>query len=173
MVRVLCFSDFPPRLPFDKKVEGVFFLERVNGQRLLFFLRHKFSDCEHSVPFHYGKADIASKSPGNRKIQRTQTLSSSYAEKAGTQKMSSPSAEIILMEYGLTPREIEVAKMLCSNRNTTKEISQSLNISVNTAATHIKHIYEKCAVNSKFSLYRLINDEITQSGDERSEGKIT
>lgn len=66
MVRVLCFSDFPPRLPFDKKVEGVFFLERVNGQRLLFFLRHKFSDCEHSVPFHYGKADIASKSPGNR-----------------------------------------------------------------------------------------------------------
>lgn len=77
------------------------------------------------------------------------------------------------MEYGLTPREIEVAKMLCSNRNTTKEISQSLNISVNTAATHIKHIYEKCAVNSKFSLYRLINDEITQSGDERSEGKIT
>ncbi len=108
-----------------------------------------------------------------RKIQRTQTLSSSYAEKAGTQKISSPSAEIILMEYGLTPREIEVAKMLCSNRNTTKEISQSLNISVNTAATHIKHIYEKCAVNSKFSLYRLINDEITQSGDERSEGKIT
>ena len=71
------------------------------------------------------------------------------------------SIEKILAQYGLTPREIEVAQMLCSNENSTKAISSELHISVNTTATHIKHIFEKCNVKSKFALYKLVHGEVT------------
>lgn len=109
-----------------------------------------------------------------RKIQNVQALPfSPNVEKVEAAKIASSSVEQILMKYKLTPREIEVAHMLYSNKNSTKEISSSLNISVNTAATHIKHIYEKCAVNSKFQFYRLMSDEITQSGETQAERKIT
>lgn len=69
----------------------------------------------------------------------------------------------ILSKCGLSRREVEVAQLLYSSQSSTKEIALSLNISTNTVATHIKHIFEKCGVNSRISFYKLINKKINMS----------
>ena len=49
---------------------------------------------------------------------------------------------------GLTPRECEILGLLASGRST-KEIARQLEISPNTAKTHLARIYEKLAVQRR------------------------
>lgn len=58
---------------------------------------------------------------------------------------------------GLSKREIEIAELLLSGKET-KEIADYLCISTNTVATHISHIYNKFEVNSKLQLFKILND---------------
>lgn len=83
------------------------------------------------------------------------------AENALPQESSPRSLEEVLSQCGLSRREIEVAELLYSKQSSTKEIAAQLNISNNTVATHIKHIFEKCGVNSRISFYKLVSEKIT------------
>lgn len=51
-------------------------------------------------------------------------------------------------EYGLTPREAEIANLLCQGM-TVQNISSTLFIAVTTTYKHIAHIYEKLGVSSQ------------------------
>ncbi|MDE6068908.1 MAG: helix-turn-helix transcriptional regulator, partial [Treponemataceae bacterium] len=86
-------------------------------------------------------------------------------ENAPPQKNRPRTLKDILLQCGLSRREIEVAELLYSKQSSTKEIASQLNISENTVATHIKHIFEKCGVNSRISFYKLMNEKITRKGD--------
>lgn len=84
-----------------------------------------------------------------------------HEENVLPQESKPRSLEEVLSQYGLSRREIEVAELLYSKQSSTKEIASTLNISMNTVATHIKHIFEKCGVNSRISFYKLVNERIT------------
>ncbi len=49
---------------------------------------------------------------------------------------------------GLTPRECEILQLLASGRST-KEIARQLQISPNTAKTHLAKVYQKLAVQRR------------------------
>ncbi len=50
-------------------------------------------------------------------------------------------------DYGLSPREKEVLEQMADGM-LTKEIANTLNISVHTVTNHIRHIYNKLHVNT-------------------------
>jgi len=54
-------------------------------------------------------------------------------------------------EYELTPRESEIANLLCQGM-TVHNISSALYIAVTTTYKHIAHIYEKVGVSSQQEL---------------------
>ena len=56
-----------------------------------------------------------------------------------------------IRNLGLTPREIEIARLVKSGM-TNKEISNQLFISKNTVKKHLQNIYNKCNVSNKVSL---------------------
>lgn len=58
-------------------------------------------------------------------------------------------------ERGLTPRELEVMKMLCKGR-TKSYIAETLYLTENTVRSHTKHIYTKLDVHSKQELMDLV-----------------
>lgn len=62
--------------------------------------------------------------------------------------------DLFVREYGLTPREREIAALLARGRNGAF-IQNSLVISRNTAKTHIRHIYGKLQVHSQQELIDL------------------
>lgn len=96
-----------------------------------------------------------------------------HEKNAQPQKIRPLSLEDVLSQCGLSRREVEVAELLYSKQSSTKEIASALNISTNTVATHIKHIFEKCGVNSRIAFYKLMNEKITRNGDARAKSKIT
>jgi two-component system response regulator NreC len=51
-------------------------------------------------------------------------------------------------EYDLTPREIEISKLMCFGKNY-QEIAKDLGNSVNTIRAHMGHIFEKFEVNNR------------------------
>ena len=51
-------------------------------------------------------------------------------------------------ETDLTPHEVRILKLLVEGHHY-KSAAAELGVSVNTIATHIKHIYEKLQVHSK------------------------
>ncbi|MDO4540839.1 MAG: LuxR C-terminal-related transcriptional regulator, partial [Syntrophomonadaceae bacterium] len=53
-------------------------------------------------------------------------------------------------DYGLTDRELEVAK-LAAQRKTTQEIAKVLNLSENTVKTHLKRVFNKLEIDSNSS----------------------
>jgi len=55
----------------------------------------------------------------------------------------------------LSPKEENIAKLICEGLNNI-EISNSLNISVNTVKTHLKKIYEKLNVKDRLALVILL-----------------
>ncbi len=64
--------------------------------------------------------------------------------------------EDIAGEFGLTPRELEVFKMLARGRN--KEyIQEKLVVSKNTVKAHVKHIYTKLDIHSHQELIDLVD----------------
>jgi len=56
-----------------------------------------------------------------------------------------------LSEYNLTPRETEIATLMCQGM-TVQNISDILFIAITTTYKHIQHIYEKCGVSSQQEL---------------------
>jgi len=53
-----------------------------------------------------------------------------------------------IRSLGLTPREYEILELLASGRST-KEIARQLQISPNTAKTHLASVYQKLAVQRR------------------------
>ena len=72
-----------------------------------------------------------------------------------TGKSDSKVDEEMLFE-NLTKTEKKIAELL-KNGYTNTNISQELEISINTVNTHIKHIYEKLNVNDRFSFANLFS----------------
>ena len=72
-----------------------------------------------------------------------------------TGKSDSKVDEEMLFE-NLTKTEKKIAELL-KNGYTNTNISQELEISINTVKTHIKHIYEKLNVNDRFSFANLFS----------------
>lgn len=72
-----------------------------------------------------------------------------------TGKSDSKVDEEMLFE-NLTKTERKIAELL-KNGYTNTNISQELEISINTVKTHIKHIYEKLNVNDRFSFANLFS----------------
>lgn len=54
--------------------------------------------------------------------------------------------------YELSPRELEVAKIICTQGLTREKIAEELGISPHTAKVHLDHIFAKTWVPDKFAL---------------------
>ena len=63
--------------------------------------------------------------------------------------------EQIGREFGLTPRELEIFRMLARGRNR-EHIQEELVVSRNTVKAHVKHIYAKLDVHSHQELLDLV-----------------
>ena len=63
--------------------------------------------------------------------------------------------DVIGQQRNLTPRELEVMKMLCKGR-TKSYIAETLYLTENTVRSHTKHIYTKLDVHSKQELMDLV-----------------
>jgi two-component system, sensor histidine kinase ChiS len=71
-----------------------------------------------------------------------------------TDKKRSNPYEVTYYKYGISKREIEIISLLqCGFER--KEISDRLNISINTVKTHISRLFEKCKVNNKIDLLNI------------------
>ena len=65
---------------------------------------------------------------------------------------------LIRKRYHLSPRELEVAKLVCKGL-TNREIASELKISQDTVNTHLKHVFRKARTRSKLTLFlRFIKD---------------
>jgi len=73
-------------------------------------------------------------------------------ERVGAQPLG---AAELRMRYGLTPREMEVARLLATRRATT-EIAAALGISVHTARRHSESVLSKLGVHSRREVARLL-----------------
>lgn len=67
-------------------------------------------------------------------------------------------AGIHAMARVLTPREIEVARMIVSGRST-KAIANELAITEGTAKLHLHHVYEKLKLDSRVALLRYMQSQ--------------
>ena len=65
--------------------------------------------------------------------------------------------DTLIKNYEISSREKEVVKLLLSGRSN-KEIADSLFISVNTVKTHIKNIYEKVGIKSRYELLTVVKN---------------
>ncbi len=63
--------------------------------------------------------------------------------------------DAIAKQHGLTPRELEVMKMLCKGR-TKSYIAEALYLTENTVRSHTKHLYTKLDVHSKQELMDMV-----------------
>ncbi|MFE6871190.1 response regulator transcription factor [Kitasatospora sp. NPDC057692] len=61
-------------------------------------------------------------------------------------------------EWGLTPREREVVRLLCEGA-ANAEIGAALFISVTTVKTHVQHVFEKAGVRSRTQLIARLREE--------------
>jgi DNA-binding CsgD family transcriptional regulator len=64
----------------------------------------------------------------------------------------------VAAEYGLSPRELEVLKMLARGRDRAY-IEEKLVVSRNTVKAHVKHIYAKLGIHSHQDLIALVQGE--------------
>lgn len=69
--------------------------------------------------------------------------------------------QAIAEAHGLTAREVDVLLLLARGRNA-KYIEQELYISLNTAKTHISHIYRKLGISSQQALLDLVDKDSGQ-----------
>lgn len=66
--------------------------------------------------------------------------------------------EYIKRRYHLSPRELEVAKLICRGL-TNREIASDLKVRPGTAKIHLKHIFHKARTRNKIAtLLRFIGD---------------
>jgi DNA-binding NarL/FixJ family response regulator len=68
---------------------------------------------------------------------------------------------IVRQKYRMTPREIEIARLICRGLSN-EEIASVVQIRYGTVKTHIRNIYRRVHVKSKVSmLLRFIDDSKT------------
>ena len=60
-------------------------------------------------------------------------------------------APILMMAYGLTPREREIACLACRGRST-EQMSAELHITANTVQQHLTSVFDKTGVRSRREL---------------------
>lgn len=81
----------------------------------------------------------------------------------GNNDLTGESLETVLdsiaTDFGLTPREREVLSLLARGRDA-KHVQEELCVSIYTARTHIRRIYEKLAVHSRQELLDLIERRV-------------
>lgn len=75
-----------------------------------------------------------------------------------SEQRNEPVYERIAQEYGLTPREGEVLRLLAKGM-TRSAIREELCISEGTERTHIRHIYQKLDIHSHDELMALVDQE--------------
>lgn len=73
---------------------------------------------------------------------------------------ASDAARALAGAYGLSRRELEVARYMCENRGV-GFISQRLELAPSTVKTHVQHIYGKTGVHSKDEL-QLLAEELAK-----------
>ena len=64
--------------------------------------------------------------------------------------------------WHLTPREVEVAKLICEGRNN-EQIAQELHIAYNTVRVHLGHICSKVGVRGKVGLIIEFTDTLQRA----------
>ncbi len=64
--------------------------------------------------------------------------------------------------WHLTPREVEVAKLICEGRNN-EQIAQELHIAYNTVRVHLGHICSKVGVRGKVDLIIEFTDTLQRA----------
>ena len=64
--------------------------------------------------------------------------------------------------FGLTPRQAEVARLLCLRR-TNAEISHSLNVTIHTACRHVEAVLLKVGAGSRYAVGDILSAAYTQS----------
>jgi DNA-binding CsgD family transcriptional regulator len=67
-------------------------------------------------------------------------------------------APILMLAYGLTPREQMVTGLVCRGLST-RELADRLHITPNTLQDHLKSIFEKTGVSSRRELVAVILQE--------------
>ena len=76
--------------------------------------------------------------------------------------------EYLKKKYGMTPRELQIAKLICSGFSN-EVIAKELNIKHATVKTHIRNLYRKLWVHSKISmLLKFIEDIKTAISDPQA-----
>lgn len=78
----------------------------------------------------------------------------SHAPAISPRDGSASDASLLEQSFGLSPRETQVAVLLCENRSVSY-VCSSLNLTTSTTKTHIRHIYEKTGVHSRSELQLL------------------
>jgi DNA-binding CsgD family transcriptional regulator len=71
---------------------------------------------------------------------------------------AAPSRDDRLSGFGLTPRELEIARLLVRGR-VNKEIAVALDISYGTVKNHAYSLYQKLHITSRFELIRLLEEK--------------
>lgn len=90
---------------------------------------------------------VEGESPFNRKLA-TELLRKLADETRGTGADAGIRDQAAQLPYPLTPREIEVLKLMALGQ-TNREISQNFVISVGTTKNHVEHIIAKLAVSDR------------------------
>lgn len=62
---------------------------------------------------------------------------------------------------GLTPREIEIARIVAQGKRNI-EIAHELNLSRYTVETHLKNIYHKLEISSRLELAKVVHESSLQ-----------
>ena len=88
----------------------------------------------------------------NQFISRTKTVIKKY----GKELMAVKKASMNTQSYGLTKRELEVAK-LAAQRMSNKEIADMLFIAESTVKSNLKIIFNKLSINSRSELKNFFN----------------
>lgn len=65
--------------------------------------------------------------------------------------------DVFFTRYKISPREQEVARLIIQGYSN-QQIGETLFISINTVKAHVKKIYAKCDVNSRYELMALLNN---------------
>ena len=102
---------------------------------------------------------------------RASTLSQAEGKMPERDSIPSVADALWLAEtFGLTPRETEVAALLCENRSV-PYICERLGLATSTTKTHVSRIYEKAGVHSRDALQLLATSRGTEatSHDENKE----
>ncbi len=89
--------------------------------------------------------------------------SDATTERASGGPTLTPQETDLEQRLGLSPREAQVAALLCESRSASY-ISKRLGMATSTTKTHVRHVYEKAGVHSRDELQRLVDG--AASGEE-------